>query len=167
VLQSNEVAVVPNPRLTPHGTNSAVFTPVAGGTLTTTGIQIRFGPGGFAQNTTGIVTRLSGQTLPAFLPLGWSPLQAFCFDLSALPNLPATANVTPWGASRRTKPQHSCSGTNSRDWDVLETTNGNTNLQFSIPGAGTSRSWWPTLALLHRLRRKRAAVAGTVVPSPF
>jgi hypothetical protein len=138
VLQSNEVAVVPNPRLTPHGTNSAVFTPVAGGTLTTTGIQISFGPGGFAQHTTGTVTRLTGQTLPAFLPLGWSPLQAFCFDQSALPNLPATANVTPWGRIAANEAAALVRWNEfTLDWDVLETTSGNTNLHFSIPGAGT------------------------------
>src|SRR5436190_3207416 len=136
-LQSNEVAVVPNPRLTPRGTNSAVFTPIAGGTLATTGIQINFGPGAFAQNTTGTVTRLTGQTLPAFLPLGWSPLQAFHFDLNVIPNFPATASLTPWG---RIAPAENAALVRWNElalsWDVLATTNGGTNVQFSIPGAG-------------------------------
>jgi RHS repeat-associated protein len=137
VLSSNEVTVVANPRLTPIGTNRAVFTPIAGGTLTTTGLQINFGPGAFAQNTTGTVTRLTGQTLPAFLPLGWSPLQAFAFDLNAIPNSPATVNLTPWG---RIAPSESVVLVRwnelSLTWDALQTTSGSTNLQFAIPGAG-------------------------------
>lgn len=136
-LGSNEVTVVANPRLTPVGTNRAVFTPIAGGTLTTTGIQINFGAGAFAQNTTGTVTRLTSQTLSAFLPLGWSPLQAFCVELNAIPNMPATANVTPWS---RIAPNEAAALVRwnelSLTWDVLETTSGGTNLQFSIPGAG-------------------------------
>ena len=88
LLQSNDVAVLPNPRLTARGTNSLVFTPIAGGTLITTGLQINFGPGAFTQNTTGTVTRLTGQTLPAFLPLGWSPLQAFHLEMKSAPGLP-------------------------------------------------------------------------------
>jgi RHS repeat-associated protein len=137
LLQSNEVAVVPNPRLTPRGTNSAVFTPIAGGTLTTTGLQINFGPGAFAQNTTGTVTRLTGQTLPAFLPLGWSPLQAFHLDLNAIPNIPATASLTPWS---RIAPAENAALVRWNElelfWDVIATTNGSTNIQFSLPGAG-------------------------------
>src|SRR4029453_3546070 len=105
--------------------NSAVFTSVAGGTLTTTGIQISFGPGGFAQDTTGIVTGLSGQTLPAFLPLGWSPLQAFCFDISAIPILPATANLVPWSRIAVNETAALVQWNElTLDWDVLETTSG-------------------------------------------
>src|SRR5688572_23924337 len=137
VLNSNEVTVVANPRLTPLGTNRAVFTPIAGGTLTTMGIQINFGPGAFAQNTTGTVTRLTSQTLPAFLPLGWSPLQAFCFELNAIPNSPATANLTPWGRVGASETAALVRWNElALTWDVVETISGSTNLQFSIPGAG-------------------------------
>jgi RHS repeat-associated protein len=137
VLQSNEVAVVPNPRLTPLGTNRAIFTPIAGGSLVTTGIQINFGPGAFSHNTTGTIARLTGQTLPAFLPLGWSPLQALAFELGAIPTAPATANLMPWGRVAQNETAALVRWNQlTLQWDVLETTSGSTNLQFSIPGAG-------------------------------
>jgi RHS repeat-associated protein len=138
ILQSNDVTVVPNPRLTPRGTNSAVFTPIAGGSLTATGIQINYGPGAFNQNTTGTVTRLTGQTLPAFLPFGWSPLQAFSFELSATPNSPANAALTTWGRIASSEKAVFIQWNEATlVWDVLDAVPGSTNLNFSVPGAGS------------------------------
>ena len=136
-LQTNEVAVLPNPRLTLRGTNQAIFTPIAGGSVSNKGVQINFGPGSFSVNTTGTLTSVSGQTLPALLPLGWSPLQAFWFELDSVPAFSGTVTLTPWGRIVASETAALARWNESSiSWDVMQTIPGNTNLSFSIAGAG-------------------------------
>ncbi len=93
------VSIIPNPRLTKRDTNEVTFTPIAGGVITrrTGAIQISFGPGAFPANTRATLTPLTGQTLPAFLPLGWSPLQAFWLEAANDPVSSGAAILQPWG----------------------------------------------------------------------
>ena len=96
---STNVAVLANPRLTPLGTNVVVITTMSGGQLMTPGgsIQIRFSPGAMSEDTPVTLTPLSAQTLPGFLPLGWSPLQAFWVESAGTSAVPATVALVPWG----------------------------------------------------------------------
>src|SRR5437879_12809208 len=98
-LDTNGVAVLPNPRLVRRGTKSFSLTPLDGGLITNRdgSIQINFASGSFAQNSTATLTPVTAQTLPAFLPLAWIPLQAFWLELSAEPAQTASATLTPWG----------------------------------------------------------------------
>ena len=105
-LQNREVAVLPNPRLTRRDPNSAVVTPQAAGFIANRAgtIQVSFAAGAFAQNAAVTLTPLTGQTLPALLPLGWSPLQACWLEMADpvthLPLEPTTAMAVllkPWG----------------------------------------------------------------------
>lgn len=97
---SSNVSVLANPRLTHRDTNTVVVTPMGGGQLTNASgsIQVSFAPGAVAQDTSVTLTPLTSQTLPAFLPLGWSPLQAFWLEAAHEPGTPASVTLRPWGA---------------------------------------------------------------------
>src|SRR5262249_32236693 len=83
-LSTGEVAIILSPRLTLRGRNAATITSLDGGqTRTADGaIQIRFPAGAVTQNAMALLTPLTGQTLPALLPQGWSPLQAFWLEIT-------------------------------------------------------------------------------------
>ncbi|HKS36826.1 MAG TPA: Ig-like domain-containing protein, partial [Verrucomicrobiae bacterium] len=98
-LSTGDVAIVASPRLTRRGTNAATITLLDGGQMRDAAgaIQINFPAGAVNQNTAATVTLLTGQTLPALLPPGWSPLQAFWLELSGPISTPATAALRPSG----------------------------------------------------------------------
>ncbi|HKS38089.1 MAG TPA: Ig-like domain-containing protein, partial [Verrucomicrobiae bacterium] len=98
-LGGTDVTVLPNPRLTRRSSQSGVVTTVQGGQVATAdgSVQITFPPGIMAQNATAVLTPLTAQTLPALLPLGWSPLQAFWLELTQEPASPVSASLRPWG----------------------------------------------------------------------
>ncbi len=138
---SNSVGIVPHPRLIRRGTNTTTLTPIAGGRLlqVVPSMEISFTPGAFSQDTTAHLTPLTGQTLPLFLPLGWSPLAAFWLELSTEPALPGTASVTPAGpipagetaALVRLNPS-------TPAWEVLQLINGSGSdaVTVALPGSG-------------------------------
>lgn len=95
-IDTNSVRVIAGPRLSPRGTNSVVLTPIAGGVLSNLNVALHFGPGSFNQTAAGTLTSLTGQTLPGFLPAGWSPLGAFWFETDSLVQSPGEAQVRPW-----------------------------------------------------------------------
>jgi pimeloyl-ACP methyl ester carboxylesterase len=94
------------PRLPLRDTNAVTFTTVGGGELAygSDNVRIAYAPGAFMQSAVARLTRLTGQTLPGLLPLGWSPLQAFWLELDQAPTQPATARLTPWGPLRNGEP---------------------------------------------------------------
>ncbi len=96
-LISNQVTVVPYPWLTTRNAQSFPVSPLTGGTTSNQTVQVQFAPASVSQNTTATMTALDGQTLPALLPQGWSPLQAFWLELDREPTQPAAATLTPWG----------------------------------------------------------------------
>ena len=136
-LASNRVAVLPTPRLTPISTNVVSLTPIAGGKIAASGIEVSFGPGSFDQETLGVVTPLTGQTLPALLPLGWSPVQAFALGLPATANVAGTVSLAPWS---RVLASESAAFVRWNEanliWEVLEVSAGATNLSFAIQRQG-------------------------------
>lgn len=96
-LASNQPAVMPNPRLTKR--SAAVFnlTPL-GETIASnvTGtILVTLPAGAVSQNSTLTLTPLDGQSLPAFLPLGWSPLSSFWVEASSPIQNPLQASLLP------------------------------------------------------------------------
>ena len=59
-------------------------------------IQVKLEPGAVGQNTVASVTPLNGQNLPAFLPHGWSPLQAFWLEVNGVLEKAATVRLKLW-----------------------------------------------------------------------
>lgn len=98
-LGADSVALVPTPRLVQRSTNGVALTPLDGGQITNASgsLQIAFPPAAFAQTVTAWLTPLTAQTLPALLPQGWSPLQAFALDLGSEPGLAGTVLMQLWG----------------------------------------------------------------------
>jgi RHS repeat-associated protein len=94
-LTTNDVVVIPNPQLAQRASNSFTLTPIAGGQITNSdsSIQIVFPPGSVLQPTIATLTTLSAQILPAFLPVGWSPLQEFWLELNSEPTLSGNATL--------------------------------------------------------------------------
>ena len=93
-LQSGFANWIPHPRLALRNTNSAA----AAGS-----IKIGAGSGGASGSTSLIATPLTGQTLPAMLPPGWSPLHAFWLETggkmnsaNALFAVPVSAELRIW-----------------------------------------------------------------------
>jgi RHS repeat-associated protein len=136
-----DVTVLPNPRLTRRSSQSAVVTPVQGGQVANAdgSVQITFLPGVLAQNGTAVLTPLTAQTLPALLPPGWSPLQAFWLELTQEPASPVTASLRPWG------PLNAGDTVALARWDAgalqwiavqLLTGNGLNAVTTSMPGSG-------------------------------
>ena len=140
-LDTNDVAVLPNPRLVRRDPNRFNLTPLGGGLITNRNgtIQINFLPGFFAQDSTATLTPVTAQTLPAPLPRGWSPLQAFWLELTTEPAQMASATLTPWGAinSSETAILVRFDAT-ALDWKVLQTISGNgpNAIATSLPGSG-------------------------------
>lgn len=140
-LPSNAVTVLSDPLLVRRTTNSLTLTPLDGGALTDNSgsIRISFSPGAFAQTVTGVLTPLTAQTLPARLPLGWSPLQAFALELGSEPASPGTAQLQPWGpvaASEQTVLARW--NVNRLEWDALALISSGTNgLAPALGGSGS------------------------------
>ncbi len=140
-VSSNGVSIIPHPRLTRRGTNPVTLTPIAGGKLRrgTPPVEVSFTPGAFSQDTAARLTPLTGQTLPLFLPPGWSPLAAFWLELAAEPALPGTATVTPWGPISAGETAALVRlNTNTPAWEVVQLLRGNgTNaVTVAVPGSG-------------------------------
>ncbi len=96
-LSTGGVARIISPRLTQRDTNSVVITPLSGGMVSRNGIAVAFDVGSVSSNQTVTLTPLTGQTLPAFLPQGWSPLQAFWLEMPSTPTAPVQATLPLWG----------------------------------------------------------------------
>lgn len=139
-LQSNAVAVIPYPRLMPCSTQAFALSPLTGGTISNATVQAQVAGGGIMQNTTARLTLLDGQTLPAFLPQGWSPLQAFSLSFGVEPTQPATATLVPWGPINTTENAALVRfDTSALVWQVLQLVSGNgTNpVNVLLPGSGS------------------------------
>lgn len=138
-LQSNSVSVIPYPRLTARNPQTFNLSPLLGGTASNQSVVIQFAAGSVGPGTVAQLTGLSGQTLPFFLPQGWSPVQAFWIELNLEPSQPAVASLVPWGPitnSEMATLVRLVPATMS--WQVLQSVPGNgTNaLSLLLPGSG-------------------------------
>lgn len=136
-LNAGDAALVPTPRLTPRA--AAVPVPLVGAEVSNGTVRVTFAPGAVAQSTLVHLTPLTAQTLPAVLPPGWSPLQAFWLEAdhelgAALPatallwddlRLGETAVLARWNSG-------------AFQWDNLQLLSGQgTNRAiFNVPGSG-------------------------------
>jgi RHS repeat-associated protein len=136
VLGQSGVQMLPHPRLTPRSAVSAALTPLGGGTMSASGIQISFAGGAFGQAGSARVTPLGAQNLPGLLPAGWSPLQAFWFESEHEPLLPGAAALELWDtvASGETAALARWNDVGFR-WEVLAPATGNGTRWLSVPVA--------------------------------
>lgn len=138
-LVSNHVTVVAYPWLAARDPQTFPISPLSGGVASNATMQIQFSPGSLAQNSTAQLTALDGQTLPALLPAGWSPIQSFWLEVGAEPTQPATATLTPWGSI---SPSENAALVKfdpaTVSWQVQQLVSGNgTNaVSVSLPGSG-------------------------------
>ncbi len=138
-LQSNSVAVLPYPRLTARNAQPVSLSPLTGGTISNQSVQLQFGGGAFSQNTSAYLTMLDGQSLPSFLPQGWSPLQAFWLELNSNAAQGPTATILPGGNLAASENAALVTfDTNLLTWRVLQLAHGNGSnaLNVSLPGSG-------------------------------
>lgn len=140
-LSTGEVAVITSPRLTRRGTNTATITLLDGGQARDAGgaIQINFPAGAVTQNTTATLTPLTGQTLPALLPLGWSSLRAFWLELSGPVSTPAAASLRPSGPIGNVETAALARlNENTLQWEVTQllTGNGTNAITATLNGGG-------------------------------
>lgn len=138
-LDTNGVASLPAPRLTPRAPSQFSISPLSGAAYSNQFLSLQFGPGSFIGQTAAFVTMLDGQTLPALLPIGWSPLNAFWFETASPLQQPGTIAIVPndrIGLSEAAALVR-WSETLAR-WEVLETRSGlGTNaLSFVLPSTG-------------------------------
>lgn len=141
VLDSNEPAVFPNPRLTRRSESAMAVTPLGGALLSnaTGAIQVEVPAGALGQAASLTLTPITGQSLPAFLPLGWSPLNAFWIESTAPLQSALTARLRPAGAIARTESGVAVQWNETTlQWDVLQMVPGNgTNaVAISVPNFG-------------------------------
>ncbi|HZR16109.1 MAG TPA: Ig-like domain-containing protein, partial [Verrucomicrobiae bacterium] len=140
-LTTNAVSIVPNPRLPARSTNVFSITPIAGGSFTNedASIQLSFPPASVLQAAIATLTPLTGQTLQAFLPQGWSPLQAFWVEFGSEPVLPGAGSFKLADKLRANESAALVrwNPTNVR-WDVVQVVpgNGSTQISASVPGSG-------------------------------
>jgi len=101
VVPVGNVRLIPNPRLAARSTNVTTLAP--GIDLVwqdgQTNIQLTVPATAFSESADAFLTPLDGQTLPALLPPGWSPLRAFWLELEREPAQPIRP-ASPGGAHR-------------------------------------------------------------------
>ncbi|MEC9051601.1 MAG: hypothetical protein VX747_04015, partial [Actinomycetota bacterium] len=97
-LAQGQVLTVPTPWLHPRNPNSHVAVPGEEATATSQdlSVSVTVGIESVAEETTATVTALDGQTLPAELPRGWSPVQGFWLEMSAEPAEALQVTANPW-----------------------------------------------------------------------
>ncbi len=138
-LQSNSVTVIPYPWLAASSQQTFTISPLLGGTASNQTVAVQFGPGSVSQQAAVQLTALGSQTLPLFLPQGWSPLQAFWLQSSVALRQPVQASLIPWGsislAENAVLVQFSSA---PLGWQALQLAPGNgTNaVSVTLPGGG-------------------------------
>ena len=100
ILAADQTTVVPNPRLTARSRSAFSITPLGGSVITNSdaSVVLQVPPGAVQEPVTATLTPLSGQSLPAFLPKGWSPLASFWLEISAAFRGALPGELKPWGA---------------------------------------------------------------------
>ncbi len=143
VVSSNAVDVLFSPRLVGRSPMTVELTPGGGGVVRDVphGVEVRVDPGTFATSVRATLTGLSGQSLPGFLPIGWSPLQAFWLELESAAVAAAAAKVQLelWDAARTGEALTLVRWDADRlAWVAAEQLlgSGAHRIQFSVRGAG-------------------------------
>jgi hypothetical protein len=103
-LVTGATTVLPNPRLTWRNGWTQI-SPLGGAVQAEGegGVAVEFEAGAVSGLASVALTPVTGQALPAFLPLGWSPMTAFWLETSVPFNAGVTASIIPWGPVRSTE----------------------------------------------------------------
>lgn len=96
-LVPGKVEEIVTPRLAGRSLHPVAISPLNGGRISGGGVEIRFEAGVFSGPSQSFLTPLTAQTLPALLPMGWSPLQAFWLETELEPSGPGQAEAKLWG----------------------------------------------------------------------
>ena len=141
-LTEGRTTVIPNPRLTRRQDAGVVATPLDRVVLSNSSgsIRIEIPAGAVTQATTLGLTPLTGQTLPAFLPQGWSPLGAFWLESSGPLPGSVVVSLVPDGPIAPTESAALVTWNPAAlEWRVVQGTPGNgTNaLAVGVPGPGS------------------------------
>ena len=139
-LQSNSIVVIPYPRLTATNAQSFALSPLTGGSLSNQTVQVQFAGGAFSQSTIGGLIGLDSQSLPGFLPQGWSPVQAFWLQFGSEPARAGSATLSPWGGVSYGETAALVQfNSASLSWQVLQLVgeSGTNAVNVSVPGSGT------------------------------
>jgi len=163
-LGSNQVSLLESPRLTVRSTNVFLISPFDGGSMKTTGISLSFGPGSFPSQSSATITELTAQTIPALLPAGWSPLQAFWFESTVQPGRSGLALLQLWDT---VAPQNKLALVRWNEekpaWEVVHVLSGTNGSVVSVP-IGKTGAYAMVIADLVPLPEPPAAVVGQVLP---
>jgi RHS repeat-associated protein len=140
-LSETDTRVVPNPRLTKRSPATSTATPLSETVVSnsTGSIRIVVPAGAVSQSTTISLTPLTAQNLPAFLPLGWSPLRAFWIEAASPLQTSLGASVRPAGPIGGNEAAALVRWNEAEmHWTVVQTVSGNgTNaVNLVIPGVG-------------------------------
>lgn len=135
------VTLIPHPRLVLHSPDTFDLTPLGGLTITNRSgdLKMSIGPGQVSESVTARVTSLTGQTLPAFLPSGWSPVQAFWLESSKPLGASLPASLKPWSAVQPGETSWLIQWDESRlKWMALSSVAGNgpNVVSVNLPGSG-------------------------------
>lgn len=141
-LAADRTTVLPNPRLTKRSSQTFSVTPLGGTTVSnaTGTISIDFAAGAVSQSTTMTLTPLTGQNLPAFLPQGWSPLNAFWLESSSPVTGTLNTTLKPAGPINANETAALVKWNDvSLQWLVVQTLagNGTNTLAVTLPGTGS------------------------------
>ena len=140
-LAAGEVAAVHAPWLARQDSERYPVTVLNGGVVGGPAARttVTFGAGTVSANLEAVLTELDGQALPAALPIGWSPLNAFWLELAEDPSEAATGALQlldalepgEAGAFARFAPD-------AFAWQVLEVVGGDGGdaVDVAVPGAG-------------------------------
>jgi RHS repeat-associated protein len=141
-LVTGATTVLPNPRLTWRNGSTQV-SPLGGAVQAEgeggAGVAVEFEAGAVSGLASVALTPVTGQALPAFLPLGWSPMNAFWLETSVPFNAGVTASVIPWGPVRSTETATLVRWDERRlEWIVVQGVRGNGANAIRVPleGAG-------------------------------
>jgi RHS repeat-associated protein len=138
-LDTNGVALIVYPRLTSRSTNAVALTPLEGVVISNATVAIAFASGSVNSNQTATLTPLTQQTLPALLPPGWSPLQAFWLEMPGPASSPPNATLQLWGPLNQGETGALVVwNSQALEWDVLQlvTSLGGSVISATLPGAG-------------------------------
>ncbi|MED5261308.1 MAG: Ig-like domain-containing protein, partial [Myxococcota bacterium] len=138
-LQEGEVERVPGPWLTRQSDSPASLTVLNGGRVEGGGLELDFAGGSLTAPTQAWLTPLSAQALPAPLPLGWSPLQAFWLELEGDAQAQAAASAALWapvGAGESVVVARFVPAAMAWQRESIVAGQGSSALAFEVPGPG-------------------------------
>jgi len=161
-LESENVISLETPKLPRQSQESFRLSPLNGASHVTSDarISVSFPQGAFSELGAGRLTPLSSQTLPAPLPIGWSPKQATWVELDLESSEFGELSLEPWEAlSEDGNAVLVCWSEQSMGWEVKGVLpgKGSSALVFPLLSEGAYAVVWRIVELPNQSCRKSAA----------